>query len=35
MTEKKEHKLYVIEGYRIWAYSEEQAYEQLERIKRF
>ena len=30
----KEKKLYIIEGYRIWAYSEEEAKEHLEIIKR-
>lgn len=31
----KEQKLYIIEGYRIWAYSEAEAREHLVRIKRF
>tara|TARA_R110002051_G_scaffold177777_2_gene247615 strand:- start:10065 stop:10166 length:102 start_codon:yes stop_codon:yes gene_type:complete len=31
---KKEKKLYTIEGYRIWAYSREEAEEQLVIIKR-
>ena len=31
---KKEKKLYTLEGYRIWAYSEEEAFKQLEIIKR-
>ena len=31
---KKEKKLYTIEGYKIWAYSEEEAKEQLVIIKR-
>ena len=30
----KKRKLYTIEGYRIWAYSEEEAKEQLIIIKR-
>jgi hypothetical protein len=25
--------LFIIEGYRIWAYSEQEAYEHLQRIK--
>ena len=28
-------KLYIIEGYRIWAYSEEEAKQHLEMIKKF
>ena len=31
---KKEKKLYTIDGYRIWAYSEKEAIEQLVIIKR-
>ena len=34
MTKIKKEKLYVIEGYKIWAYSKEEAYKHLERIKR-
>jgi len=30
----KEKKLYVIEGYKIWAHSEEEAKEHLKIIKR-
>ena len=30
----REKKLYIIEGYQIWAYSEEEAKEQLIIIKR-
>ena len=31
----KGKELYVIEGYRIWAYSEAEAHEHLQIIKRF
>jgi len=31
---KKEKQLFIIEGYRIWAYSKEEAQEHLKIIKR-
>jgi len=32
--EKKDKKLFILEGYRIWAYTLEEAQEHLEIIKR-
>lgn len=31
----KEKQLFVIDGYRIWAYTYEEAYEQYQRISNF
>lgn len=35
MSETKEKKLFIIDGYRIWAYSLEEAQQHYERIKNF